>query len=73
MVRLLGRSERIKEETIMTNTEKLKQAIDIIAGLNARVDQANTIVIPAINAINLIADVRNSLKAEEEKEQRKEE
>lgn len=57
----------------MTNTEKLKQAIDIIAGLNARVDQANTIVIPAINAINLIADVRNSLKAEEEKEKRKEE
>ena len=57
----------------MTNIEKLKQAIDIIAGLNARVDQANTIVIPAINAMNLIADVRNSLKAEEEKEQRKEE
>lgn len=57
----------------MTNIEKLKQAIDIIAGLNARVDQANTIVIPAINAMNLIADVRNSLKAEEEKEPRKEE
>jgi hypothetical protein len=42
-------------------------------GLHARVDQVNTIIVPAVNAINLIADVRNSLKAEEEKEQRKEE
>lgn len=52
------------------NINKLKQAIDIIAGLNARVDQANTIVIPAINAMNLIVEVRNSLLKEE---QRKEE
>lgn len=57
----------------MTNIEKLQQAINILAGLNARVDQVNTIIVPAVNAINLIVDVRNSLKAEEEKEQRKEE
>ena len=57
----------------MTNIEKLQQAINILAGLNARVDQVNTIVVPAVNAINLITDVRNSLKMTEEKEQRKEE
>ena len=48
-------------------TQKLQQAINILAGLNARVDQVNTIVIPAVNAINLINDVCNSLKVEEEK------
>ena len=67
MVRLLGRSERIKEETIMTNIEKLQQAINILAGLNARVDQVNTIVVPAVNVMNILTEVRNSLKMEEDK------
>lgn len=53
------------------NVSKLQQAINILAGLNARVDQVNTIVIPAVNAMNIITEVRNSLMAEENK--RKEE
>lgn len=53
------------------NVSKLQQAINILAGLNARVDQVNTIVIPAVNAMNIITEVRNSLIAEENK--RKEE
>lgn len=49
------------------NISKLQQAINILAGLNARVDQVNTIVIPAVNAMNIITEVRNSLIAEEKK------
>ena len=46
---------------------KLQQAINILAGLNARVDQVNTIVVPAVNVMNILNDVRNSLKTEEDK------
>ena len=51
----------------MTNIEKLQQAINILAGLNARVDQVNTIVVPAVNVMNILNDVRDSLKTEEER------
>ena len=49
------------------NINKLQQAINILAGLNARVDQVNTIVVPAVNVMNILNDVRNSLKTEEDK------
>lgn len=51
--------------------QKLQQVINILAGLNARVDQVNTIVIPAVNAMNTLTEVRDSLIAEGNK--RKEE
>lgn len=49
------------------NIQKIQQAINILSGLNARVDQVNTIIIPAVNAMNMLTDVRDSLIAEENK------
>lgn len=49
---------------------KVQQAMNIIAGICPRIDQIATISIPAANAINLLADARDSLikMAEENKE-----
>ena len=40
---------------------KIQQAMNIIAGICPRVDQVATISVPAANAINLLADVRDGL------------
>ena len=44
------------------NAQKIQQAMNILAGLCPRVDQVATIAQPIAYVVNLLADVRDSLK-----------
>lgn len=43
------------------NAQKIKQAMNILAGLCPRVDQVSTIAQPIAYVVNLLADVRDQL------------
>ena len=47
--------------------QKIQNAMNIVSGINARVDQVNTVTLPLVNVVNTLADVRDALQ-EMEKE-----
>lgn len=49
------------------NIQKIQQCMNILAGIRPRVDQLNDITIPIVNVINAMADLREELKAQEQK------
>ena len=46
--------------------QKIQNAMNIVSGINARVDQVNTVTLPLVNVVNTLADVRDALKAMDE-------
>lgn len=50
------------------NAQKIQQCMNILAGLCPRVDQVSTIAQPIAYVVNLLADVRDSLKKPDETE-----
>lgn len=54
------------------NTQKIQQAMNILAGLTPRVDQVATLAQPIAYVVNLLADVRDSLQKPAETEEPKE-
>lgn len=55
------------------HAQKIQQAMNILAGLCPRVDQVSTIAQPIAYVVNLLADVRDSLKAQEGQPEKTEE
>ena len=47
--------------------QKIQQCMNILAGIRPRVDQLNEVTYPIVNVINTLADVRDELKAQEQK------
>lgn len=50
------------------NAQKIQQCMNILAGLCPRVDQVSTIAQPIAYVVNMLADVRDSLKKPDETE-----
>lgn len=45
------------------NAQKIQKVMNILAGLTPRVDQVSTLAQPIAYCVNLLADVRDNLKA----------
>ena len=51
----------------MNTIETIQKCMNILAGIRPRVDQLNEITYPIVGVINTLADLRDELKAQEQK------
>lgn len=51
------------------NAQKIQKVMNILAGLTPRVDQVSTLAQPIAYCVNLLADVRDALNKQTEKQE----